>query len=72
MSASHLRSDIYRLLDEVLQTGVPIEIERKGKRLRISPAAVGTRLSRLVRRDGYIRARPEELIHMDWSREWKP
>lgn len=29
--------DIYRILDEVLATGVPVEIERGGKLLRIIP-----------------------------------
>lgn len=71
-SASHLRANIYRLLDEVLRTGMPIEVERRGKRLKISAEETGTRLARLVRRDGYLRGRPEDLIHLDWSREWKP
>jgi len=37
MSASELRQNIYNLLDEVLETGIPLEIERKGKKLRIVP-----------------------------------
>jgi len=37
MTASKLRQNIYRALDEVIETGVPLEIERKGKRLRIVP-----------------------------------
>lgn len=27
LTASRLRQDIYRILDEVLETGVPVEIE---------------------------------------------
>ena len=38
ISASQLRQNIYRLLDEVLESGEPIEIERNGRRLRIVPA----------------------------------
>lgn len=30
ISASKLRSDIYRILDEVVRTGVPVQIEREG------------------------------------------
>ena len=29
--------DIYRILDQVLETGVPAEIERRGKLLKIVP-----------------------------------
>ena len=35
LTASKLRADIYRILDQVLETGVPIEIERHGKILKI-------------------------------------
>lgn len=30
MSSSELRANIYQLLDQVLETGVPPEIERQG------------------------------------------
>ena len=35
ITASSLRQNIYTILDEVLETGVPVEIERKGQILRI-------------------------------------
>ena len=35
MTASKLRQDIYRLLDQVLKTGEPVIVERNGRRLRI-------------------------------------
>ena len=31
VTASKLRENIYRILDQVLETGVPVEIERRGK-----------------------------------------
>ncbi len=36
-TASKLRANIYRMLDEVLETGQPLEIERNGKTLVIAP-----------------------------------
>ena len=33
-----IQKDILKLLDKVVKTGVPLEIEIKGKRLLISPA----------------------------------
>ncbi len=70
VTASQLRQDVYRLLDEVLDTGVPIEIERRGRHLRIVPEEAPSKLARLVPHDDYIVGDPEELVHMDWSGEW--
>lgn len=72
ISASKLRANVYRLLDEVLETGQPLEIERNGKTLVVAPKERGSRLDRLPRREGYIVGDPDELIHIDWSSEWNP
>lgn len=71
LTASRLRADIYKILDRVLQTGVPVEIERKGRRLRIVPVEPPSRLDRLSKRP-YLRTDPEALVHIDWSDQWKP
>ncbi len=72
MTASQLRQDIYRALDQVIETGIPLEIERKGKILRIVPEEPRKKLDNLKRRDGYLLCDPEEIVHMDWSQEWRP
>jgi hypothetical protein len=72
ISASKLRADVYRLLDDVLETGQPLEIERNGKTLVIAPKETGSIWERLPRREGYIVGDPDELIHIDWSSEWNP
>lgn len=72
LTASKLRQDIYRILDRVLETGVPVEIERRGRILRIVPERSVDKLSALPRRDDYLRCDPEELVHLDWSDEWRP
>jgi hypothetical protein len=72
ISASQLRANVYRLLDEVLETGQPLEIERKGKTLMIISKEKETIWDRLPRREGFIIGDPDELIHMDWSSEWNP
>jgi|CXWL01.1.fsa_nt_gi antitoxin (DNA-binding transcriptional repressor) of toxin-antitoxin stability system len=71
LSASEVRRNVYRLLDEVLATGQPVEILRKGKRLRIVPVESVGRLDRLVSRP-FLAVEPEELVHLDWSAEWRP
>lgn len=72
VSASTLRANVYKLLDRVLETGLPIEIERKGKILRISPKSPPSKLGKLTRRRRYIRGNATDLVHLDWSSEWKP
>jgi hypothetical protein len=72
VSATQLRTNVYRLLDEVLETGRPLEIERNGKTLVISPKEEKSLLDRLPRREGFIVGDPNDLIHIDWSSEWNP
>ncbi|MBI4405710.1 MAG: type II toxin-antitoxin system Phd/YefM family antitoxin [Deltaproteobacteria bacterium] len=71
LTVSKLRENIYQILDSVLKTGRPIEIERKGKRLRISAVEPLRKLERLEKRD-IMATDPESLVHLDWSSHWKP
>ncbi len=70
MTPSQLRQDIYRLIDRVLETGEPLEIERKGRRLRLVPEEPVDRLSRIRVDPGVIKGDPEDLVSIDWSTEW--
>lgn len=70
IKVSNLRKDIYRLLDQVLATGQPLEVERKGMILKIVPGTESTgKLSRLRNHDCIV-GDPDELVHSDWSHEW--
>lgn len=51
ITASKLRENIYRVLDQVVETGVPVEIERRGRRLKIVPADEPLELEDHHRRD---------------------
>jgi antitoxin (DNA-binding transcriptional repressor) of toxin-antitoxin stability system len=62
VTASQLRQNVYRLLDEVLDSGIPLEIERRGKLLRVVPVPQPNKLSRLV-------PHPQAIVHLDWSNE---
>lgn len=70
LTPSKLREDIYRILDKVLETGVPIEVNRQGRRLKISSEEPANKLANLKKRP-YLKCDPEEIVHMDWSREWE-
>jgi hypothetical protein len=56
----------------VAKTGVPLQIERKGKRLLISPAENRRNLDCLEKHTDFIVGDPDDLVHLDWSSEWKP
>lgn len=72
LSASRLRADIYRILDEVLRTGQPVEVERRGKRLTIAAVEPPDRVAALKAHPDAIVGDPDELVHVDWSGEWRP
>jgi hypothetical protein len=70
ITTSKLRANIDRVLDQVLETGVPVELEHRGRRLRIVAVEAESRVDSLEPHPGYLEADPEYIVHMDWSREW--
>lgn len=70
LSASKLREDIYRILDRVAETGIPVEINRRGKMLKIIAVDAPSKLANLEPRPEYLAGDPEEIVHLDWSGEW--
>jgi antitoxin (DNA-binding transcriptional repressor) of toxin-antitoxin stability system len=72
MKASELRQNIYRILDRVLETGEPVIIERKGRLLRIVTDEPPGRLASLRPNPDYLAADPDDVVHVDWSEEWRP
>ena len=71
ITGTKLRENVYRVLDEALETGKPVEIRRKGRTLQIIPDRSGSRLDRLRKRPT-LRGETDEIVHMDWSSEWRP
>jgi hypothetical protein len=72
ITPTELRKNIYKLLDQVLESGDPIEIKRKGKRLLIVPEEPEKKLECLESHPDCIVGNPEDFVHMDWSEEWNP
>ena len=75
LSATRLRSDLYQILDRVLETGECVEVVRRKGTIVIGLAAT----PRAARRKGTAKGNPElvigdpdELVHFDWSGNWKP
>jgi antitoxin (DNA-binding transcriptional repressor) of toxin-antitoxin stability system len=76
VTATALRQNIYAILDEALATGEPIEVERKGKTLKIVPPKQKREgnLAKLAKMKScnLVIGDPDDLIHMDWSQYWNP
>ncbi len=69
ITASKLRENIYRILDEAIDTGMPVEVIRKGNIVRIVPEKRASKLGRLKKRTGFA-GDPDDIIGMDWSKDW--
>jgi hypothetical protein len=65
IKATKLRQNLYQLLDEVLESGKILEIERKGKILTIRPPLVKSKFDQLENHST-IKGNPNDLISIDW------
>jgi len=72
LTATELRSNLYRLLDRALETGEPIEILRNGRVIRLVPDTQVCHLDRLEAHPGYLTGDPDSIVHLDWSDQWQP
>ncbi len=70
MTPTELRNDIYRVLDDVLRSGIPQEIIRGSQTLLLVPAeGRRLRLEDLPRREA-LACSPDELVATHWDHEW--
>jgi len=70
ITATELRKNIYKLLDNILESGIPLKVERRDKILLITPAEPVSKLECLDEHPDCIVGNPEDLVHLDWSEEW--
>lgn len=69
ITPTELRGNVYNILDQVLDTGVPVEIRKGKRRLKIVPVEQQDKLQNLVKRPGFIQGDPEDIIEMNWEKE---
>jgi len=69
VTPTQLREDIYNLLDEVLKTGLPLEIKKGDKRLKIVPVEKVDKLQNLTSRPEVIQGDPDALVEINWVDE---
>lgn len=68
VSVTALRQNLFKLVDEALETGVPVEIERRGRKLLLIPQDPASKLDRLKRRP-VIQGNADDLVNLSAS-EW--
>ena len=69
VTPTQLRTNIYNLLDEILKTGLPLEIKKGDKKLRIVPVDEVDKLKNLISRPEVIQGDPDDLVEIDWLDE---
>ena len=71
VTVPQLRANIYELIDQVIETGEPLEIDRNGVVVRLMPPVRQSWLDRLPRRD-VVAGDADDLPDIHWSGEWTP
>lgn len=78
ITASKLRENVYRILDEVAETGVPVKVLRKGITLRIVAEVKRSKLANLKKRKDWLGSEEdllkstwEESDEKEWLEKWK-
>ena len=72
VTATELRTNLYRILDEVLDTGVAQEVVLKGQKLLIIPAETRRRRLEGLPRRKVTTCTFDELVDTSWAESWKP
>jgi len=69
ISVSAFRSNIYNMLDDVVKTGKPLELDRKGARLAIVSLETKSKLDNLVKHSVIV-GDPQDLVELDCTEGW--
>ncbi len=69
ITPTELRGNIYNILDEILSTGIPIEVNKGGEKLRIIPVGRVDKLINLVSRLEVVKGNPDDLVDLSWEKE---
>lgn len=63
ISLTTLRQQLFKVVDRIIKTGVPVEISRHGHKLRIVPVAKTSKLARLTPHKATV-GNPEDLVEL--------
>ena len=72
MKATHLRKNLFGVLNKAAQTGKPIEIESKGQRFKIIALKQPDKFANLQKHPDVFSGDLDKLINIDWMKRWRP
>ena len=67
ISLTAIRSNLFKIVDEVIATGNPVELERNGHRLKIAIEAEKNKLDNLKSHDCIV-GNPDDLVDLKLSK----
>ncbi len=71
MTSTQLRKDLFRILDQILESGEGVEIHREAGSVLLLPQREGGKLARLRRRATII-GDSDSLDQVNWEEAWRP
>ncbi len=70
LTPTQLRKELYRVLDEILESGEGVEVERAGGKVLLVPQ-FENKLDRLKKRDTIV-GDPSTIDQVSWEHAWQP
>lgn len=67
MTLTELRANLEDLLDEILKTGLPLEIQMGDRKLQIIPVGPVDKIKNLMPRPDVIQGDPDDLVDLRWD-----
>ena len=68
ITTTQLRGITCQILDEILNTGVPVKISKGDRKFVIAPLESTDKLRNLRKRKHVIKGNPEDLVNITWAR----
>jgi hypothetical protein len=71
LTTTQLRANVYNILDNVIETGKPVKVSRKGYIIKITVEESKSKISSLIRQQ-IIEGDPNDLIDLhvaEWNEE---
>jgi len=70
MSVTKFRQNLYKVLDQIIETGIPLELKRKGRNIKIICEKPSSKLNNL-KAHNIINGDPKHLADISWENEWQ-
>ena len=69
-SLTNLRKNLFKVVDEIIRTGRPVDIEREGHHLKLVLDEPKSKLANIKPHPDVLVDDAESYVHEDWSQYW--